>query len=134
MQRLPTTTCHDPFHSARSFDEQQAVGIQKLHCLGEWTAMAYECRSCGYSHMRHVTLTWIDKVGTVCPGCDAIRLDWDDADPMCGDCQLRDVRMVTFYAHEEHSVPMDWMDVEALIEDWPSIHWPWGRVLEELDR
>jgi hypothetical protein len=132
MQRIPETMCTDPFHQAKSPDEVDGIQFM-VDAGGGWFGIGWECRTCGYQSIRHVLENWLSKVKTVCPGCDAIRLDWDDEHPLCDDCKLRDVRIVTFICDEQPpNIPMDDMDLEALIEDWPSIFWPWERVLEYL--
>jgi hypothetical protein len=126
MQRFPSTMCPDPFHHAHSFDEQLLTGVEIVNRLGDWEAVGYGCRTCGFQHMRRITETWIDKVKSVCPGCDAIHLRWEDeVGYRCGDCRLRDVRVVRFNCEPNE-------DVDRLFPEYPNLDWSWAEVIEYM--
>jgi len=124
MQRLPHTTCPDPFHTATG----EPDGVQNLHEVGGgWVAIGYECRTCGFQSVRRTVETRLDQIEISCPGCDAIRLDWDDAPQRCTDCRTLNVRVLT--------IPL-WptiFDELPAFDDMPSARWSWRRVLQELD-
>jgi hypothetical protein len=125
MQRLPHTTCPDPFHHAHSMEEQDATGVEITDRLGDWLAIGFGCRTCGFQSMRRVTQTWLDKVKVTCPGCDAIRLDWDDAPELCEHCELFGVR-TTWVALQ----PNDLLD--EIFPEYPNLNWTWGQLLEAM--
>jgi hypothetical protein len=128
MQHLPHTTCPDPFHHAHSMEEQDATGVELTDQLGDFQVIAFGCRTCGFQNVRRVTQTWLDKVPSTCPGCDAIDLVWDDeVGDLCLECDARGVRTVLI--HLEH---IEGYEPIAEYHGWPTTKWTWGQVIEAM--
>jgi hypothetical protein len=124
MQLFPHTMCPDMLH--KRWGDTELDGVPDVQYVGGgWTGMGYKCRTCGMQTMRRVIETRLDWIKVTCPGCDAIRLDWDDAPTLCSDCRLREVR-ATWVALE----PNDLLD--ELFPEYPNLNWTWPQIIRAM--